>query len=447
MIGKYPRKAEYGPTTHDLLKLDDRLISPSYTRDYDFVVKTGAGREVVDIEGNIYLDFGAGIAVTSTGHCHPEVVKAIQQQAATLIHMSGTDFYYKPQIHLAEKLAKIVPVRNRMSSLCDKGPMSFFANSGAEAVEAAMKLARYVMSAPGFIAFTGAFHGRTLGALSLTGSREVQRERFHPLQPVAHSPYPNCAECVFNTTARKCQKNGFECLRYLKEQILERTFPHEDVAAIFVEAIQGEGGYIVPPIGWLKSLADVANENGIVLVVDEVQSGMGRTGKWFACEHFGIEPDIITIAKGVASGMPLGIMVADPDLMEEWEPGSHASTFGGNPISCVAALKTIEIIKEEKLLKNVNERGQQLNNGLKALAKTHECVRNPRGLGLMRAVDVHDEDLEELRFNVLEKCFKKGLILLGCGKYGIRFCPALNVTREEIDVCLNILEESIRETV
>lgn len=443
MIGKYPRKAKYTSTTLKLLEIDDHYISPSYTRDRDFVVAKGVEREVLDVEGNWYLDFGAGIAVTSTGHCHPKVIEAIKQQADNLIHMSGTDFYYTPQIFLAKKLAKISPVFDPGDYLDGKKVMSFFCNSGAEAVEAAMKLSHYVTKRPGFVAFTGAFHGRTLGALSLTGSKAIQREGYSPLQPVAHVPYPNCAECIFNTTAQKCRKNGFECLRYLKEQVFERTFPPENVAAIFVEAIQGEGGYIVPPDGWLGALSDLAYDNDIILVVDEIQSGMGRTGKWFACDHFRVEPDIITIAKGVASGMPLGIMMASSPTMNEWEPGSHASTFGGNPIACAAALKTIEVIEREKLLLNAKTRGLQLNKGLETLAKTHECVNNPRGLGLMRAVDIH----EDLRENVLKHCFNKGLILLGCGKYGIRFCPALNVTEEEVDVCLNVLEESIRETL
>lgn len=436
MIGKYPRKAKFTRKTDDLLQDDYLYISPSYTRDYQFVVASGQGREVTDIEGNVYLDFGAGIAVTSTGHCHPEIVKTIKNQADNLIHMSGTDFYYEVQIELAKALNKIVPINDYTNT------MSFFCNSGAEANEAAMKLARYATGSPGYIAFTGAFHGRTMGALSLTGSKAIQKEGFLPLQPVAHAPYADCRNCFFGSHKDKCNSSDdYPCLNYLESQILERTFPGSEVAACFVEAIQGEGGYIVPPVYWLRRLSEICKDFGILLVVDEVQSGIGRTGRWFASEHFDVLPDIITVAKGVASGMPLGVMIADHDIMEEWEPGSHASTFGGNPISCAAALKTLEIIEKEDLLTNATDVGGYLGKMLGLLAKSYDIVNNPRGLGLMRAIDIVDPQRRE---DVLDKCFDSGLILLGCGASGIRFCPALNVTKEEVDVCITLLEEAVK---
>ena len=436
MKGTYPRVAKYTDTTQALLDYDEQYISPSYTRDFQFVVEGGHGREVIDVEGNYYLDFGAGIAVTSTGHCHPDVVKAIHNQSMKLIHMSGTDFYYRPQIELAKKLSKISTQKYEPDRLC------FFANSGAEAVEAAMKLARYHTKRPSFIAFTGAFHGRTLGSISLTGSKAIQKKHYAPLQPVVHTPYANCEDCWFGSTAKKCQKNGFKCLDYLNKEVLERTLPPEDCAAIFVEAIQGEGGYIVPPDGWLLELQCICAHNDILFVIDEVQSGMGRTGKWWAYQNFkDIFPDIITSAKGIASGMPLGVMIASRSIMENWEPGSHANTFGGNPIACAAANATIKVIEDEKLMQNAVKCGNQLFNSLHYLADKYDCVVNPRGMGLMRAVDIKG------RGKVIEKCFEKGLILLGCGKFGIRFCPALNVTQEEISVCIGVLEEAIKEVI
>ena len=436
MIGAYPREAEYTKRTFRLLAQDHKHISPSYTRDYDFVVQTGCGREVIDVDGNTYLDFGAGIAVTSTGHCHPKVVKAIQQQAATLIHMSGTDFYYESQSKLAAVLADLVRLDDTMS---------FFANSGAEAVEAAMKLARYYTGRAGYIAFLGAFHGRTLGALSLTGSKEIQKRHYSPLQPVAHVPYPDCVNCWFGHIEEECAAGGSRCVDYIEEMVLDKIMPAEDCAAIFLEPIQGEGGYIVPPAFWFRDLENLASHYGIMTIYDEIQTGIGRTGKWFAHKHFkDAAPNIITCAKGIASGMPLGVMMASADLMSTWMPGSHASTFGGNPVSCAAALATIEVIADDILLDNANVQGKILGGLLEDLRGSCGVVENPRGLGLMRAVDILGDGLRD---RVLVRCFEKGLILLGCGKYGIRFCPGLNVTKEETNVCLNVLEESIRETL
>jgi len=442
MRGKYPRKAKYTKKTKDLLALDAKHISPSYTRDYPFIVEKGIGREVIDIEGNYYLDFGAGIASTSTGHCHAHVVEAIKRQASRLIHMSGTDFYYEPQIALAHKLAEITD---------NDHMMSFFANSGAEAVESAMKLARIYTGKVGFIAFTGAFHGRTMGALSLTGSKAIQRKGYLPLQPVVHAPYPNCHDCWFNTEPEQCNNQGCMCIDYIDKTIFSSVMPPEDCAAIVMEPIQGEGGYIVPPDFWFRDLDDLAGGAGVMIICDEVQAGMGRTGRWYANQHWeymGFEPDIITSAKGIASGMPLGVMMADEEIMSLWEPGSHASTFGGNPVCCAAALATIEVIEKEYLLDNAEKHGFELGRELRLLQDVHDVVQNPRGLGLMRAVDILGENKKgSYRDQVLMRCFEKGLILLGCGKDGVRFCPALNVTEKEVDTCVSMLEETIKEII
>lgn len=443
MRGTYPRKATYTKKTTDLLTRDKLHISPSYTRDYPFIVASGRAREVIDVDGNFYLDFGAGIATTSTGHCHNKVVAAIKGQASSLIHMSGTDFFYEPQIKLAEKLASLITPDYGESM------MSFFCNSGAEAVEAAMKLARFCTGKPSYIAFTGGFHGRTMGALSLTGSKAIQRRRYAPLQPVVHVPYPDCKNCWFNTDEKQCAAQGAMCVDYIKETVLDRVMPASDCAAIVMEPIQGEGGYIVPPSFWYNDISALASNNGIMIICDEVQAGMGRTGRWFAHQNWDytdFEPDIITCAKGIASGMPLGVMLASVKLMSTWDSGSHASTFGGNPISCAAALATIEVIEDDNLLDNVAKRGFELSDLLLFLRDSCNTVEDPRGLGLMRAVDILGENKKgTYRDQVLMRCFEKGLILLGCGKDGIRFCPALNVTKKEVETCITILADTIEE--
>lgn len=440
MIGTYPRKAKYTRATTDLLKADKSVISPSYTRDLPFVVNMGIGREVQDVDSNWYLDFGAGIAVTSTGHCHPRVVNAIKHQAEMLIHMSGTDFYYQQQVELAE----------RLKPYCFYRMPVFYGNSGAEAVEAAMKIARYNTCKPGFIAFTGAFHGRTMGALSLTGSKAVQRTNYLPLQPVVHAPYPNCYDCIFNREEAYCRKNGAVCVDYIDNMIISKgIMPKEDCAALVLEPIQGEGGYIVPPDFWFKDINAMADMNDLLIICDEVQAGIGRTGHFWAHQNFeDFHPDIITSAKGIASGMPLGVMLAKGDLMYDWKPGSHASTFGGNPIACAAAVATIETIEREKLMDNAEVIGKHLGKMLEFLHTSYGIVENPRGLGLMRAVDVLGENKAgTYRDQVIYKSFEKGLILLGCGANGIRFCPALNVTKEEVDTCVCIIEDSIKEII
>jgi 4-aminobutyrate aminotransferase len=417
-----------GPNGQELLERDERFMSPSYTRAYPLVVARGSGAVIEDVDGNLFLDFTAGIAVTSTGHCHPHVVAAIQDQAAKLIHMSGTDFYYKPQIDLAQRLAESAP---------GKSPKRvFYTNSGAEALEAALKLARWHTGRSRAIAFFGAFHGRTYGAMSLSGSKVVHRRGFAPLVPeIHHAPFPRgCANCALDCCA---------CVAEIEDTLLRRTAPADEVAAIFVEPIQGEGGYRVPPPGFLPALRRLCDKYGMLLVADEVQSGMGRTGKLWAVEHWGVEPDILCTAKGIASGMPLGAIIAKEEVMD-WPSGSHASTFGGNPVSCRAALATLDLL-EAGYIRNAAERGEQLREGLRRLQAEHRDVLGEvRGLGLMTAIDlVKDGDPAQpdpaLREDVIQTCFRRGLLLLGCGESAIRFCPPLCVAAEQIEAALRIL--------
>src|SRR5213082_3129077 len=344
LAGPKIKTALPGPNAKRILAGDEKYISPSYTRSYPMVAKSGRGIVVTDVDGNEFFDFSAGIAVTSTGHCHPDVVAAIQKQAGELIHMSGTDFYYESLVTLADRLSKIAPM---------PGPHRFYyGNSGAEAVECALKLSRYHTERQQVIAFYGAFHGRTMGALSLTASKPQQRRRFAPLVPgVAHVPYPYTYRFGEGKSEREY---GLACAKFIEERLFKTTMPPEEVAAIFVEAVQGEGGYVPAPPEFLRELRRICDENGIMLVADEVQSGMGRTGKWWAIEHAGVEPDIVCIAKGIASGMPLGVTISKANIMD-WVPGSHASTFGGNPVCIAAALATLDVIEGEGLLRNAEE--------------------------------------------------------------------------------------------
>ena len=427
-----------GPNAAALIGVDRNHVSPSYTRIYPLVAEKAEGLWIYDPDGNTFLDFTAGIAVCATGHCHPHVVNAIKEQANKLLHMSGTDFYYTSQITLAEKLAHLAPG--------DGSNKVYFGNSGAEAVEAAFKLARWYTKRELNLAFFGAFHGRTMGALSLTASKTIQKKHYNPLIPgITHIPYAYCYRCPYNMSYPEC---GIECVRWVEDTLFRTTVPSEEVAAIFVEPIQGEGGYIVPPPEFHRELQKIAKKYEILYVADEVQSGMGRTGKMFAMEHFGVVPDIMALAKGIASGMPLGAMVARSDIMV-WEAGSHASTFGGNPVSCSAALATIELLEAE-LMANAKIRGEYLMTGLRELQKSIECMGDVRGKGLMVGVElVKDRDTKERatdwRNEVIQKAFQKGLLLLGCGENTIRFSPALTVRVEEIDACLSIFEESLRE--
>lgn len=419
-----------GPKARALIAADERYTSPSYTRDYPLVAERGYGAVIEDVDGNRFLDFTAGIAVCSTGHCHERIVRAIRQQSEKLLHMSGTDFYYRPQVELAQKLAELAP---------GAGPKRvFFTNSGAESVEAAFKLARHHSGRQQMIAFFGAFHGRTMGALSLTGSKVTQRRGFAPLVPLVHHiDFPN--------PYRAADGGSLDSLNQL-EELFKRTLPPEEVAAIIVEPIQGEGGYIVPPPEFHRELKALADRHGILYIADEVQSGMGRTGKMFASEHFGVQPDIICLAKGIASGMPLGAMIAKADIMD-WEPGSHASTFGGNPVSCVAALETIRLLEEE-LVTNAASVGDYLMGQLRELQERHALVGDVRGLGLMVGMElvrdrVTKEPAEEARDALAQAAFQRGLLLLGCGRNTVRFCPPLVITREQVDIAVEILDEAL----
>ncbi len=382
---------------------------------------------IEDVDGNRFLDFTAGIAVCSTGHCHPQVVEAIKSQSERLLHMSGTDFYYGPQQQLAGRLAKLAPG--------DSPKKVFFGNSGAEAVEAALKLARWHTGRKKVIAFYGAFHGRTCGALSLTASKVTQKRMFGPLLPdVYHIEYPNPYR----------GPSVEECFRQLEKNVFARIAAPDEIAAIVVEPIQGEGGYIVPPDEFLPRLAELAKRHGILLVADEVQSGMGRSGKMFAVEHWGVEPDILCLAKGIASGMPLGAIVASSDVMN-WPPGSHASTFGGNPICCAAALATISLLEAE-LMQNAAEVGEFLRKELHQLADKHTLIGDVRGKGLMVGVELIQDrtaktPAKEQCLELIQRCFHKGLLLLSCGESTIRFCPPLVITREQIQSAIQILDE------
>jgi 4-aminobutyrate aminotransferase len=419
-----------GPKAKALIANDERYTSPSYTRVYPLAVERGEGAIIEDVDGNRFLDFTAGIAVCSTGHCHPRVVAAIEQQARKLIHMSGTDFYYAPQGNLAKKLAEIAPGADHKRV--------FFTNSGAESVEAAFKLARYHTGRQHMIAFFGAFHGRTMGALSLTGSKVVQRRGFAPLIPqVTHIDYAN---------PYRDELTWEHSLNQL-EDLFHRTVPPTEVAGIIVEPIQGEGGYIVPPPEFHRELKRIAEQHGILYIADEVQTGMGRTGKMFAIEHWGVVPDIICLAKGIASGLPLGAIIARENLMD-WGPGSHASTFGGNPLSCVAALTTIELL-EDGLMENAREVGTYLLQRLNELKERHTIIGDVRGMGLMVGAElVKDRTTKEHasaeRDAVVQACFRRGLLLLGCGTSTLRFCPPLVVTRDEVDVAVGILDEVLK---
>lgn len=435
LVGAVP-----GPKAKAAVAADDQLISPSYTRSYPLVAKRGRGARVEDVDGNEFLDFAAGIAVCSTGHCHPQVVAAIQKQAAELIHISGTDFYNEPLTDLAEKLSAIAPMR---------GPHRvFYGNSGAEAIECAMKLARYHTGRQNIIAFLGAFHGRTMGALSLTASKPQQKRRFAPLVPgVTHVRYPYAYRgCTGGPQEEEAFALG--CARYIEEKLFKTILPPEEVAAIFVEPIQGEGGYVVAPDNFLRELRAICDKHGILLVADEVQSGAGRTGKWWAIQHSGVEPDIVCMAKGIASGMPLGVCLSKAEIMD-WVPGSHASTFGGNPVSIAAALATIDVLQGGAIA-NAAKIGAKMLERLHGWKKSHALVGDVRGRGLMIGVElVKDKETREpateLRNRVETVAFEKGLMILGCGETSIRLCPPLIVSEEEASVALDILEDALTQ--
>ncbi|HEV2349390.1 MAG TPA: acetyl ornithine aminotransferase family protein [Terriglobia bacterium] len=440
MEKKFPniKTALPGPEAQKVLALDRQYVSPSYTRDYPLVAKRGEGMLVEDVDGNTFLDFAAGIAVVSTGHCHPDVVRAIQHQAETLIHLSGTDFYYPQMAQLAEKVAQITP-----GSFPKR---VYFGNSGTEAMEAAMKMARYHTRRPGFIAFLGSFHGRTFGSLSLTASKAVQRQGFGALLAgVVHSPYPNPYRCAAGHWPQPCVCDPVE---FIEKKLFKTSVAPQDVAAIIVEPIQGEGGYVVPPAGFLARLRELADQHGILLIFDEVQSGMGRTGKMFACQHEGMAPDILITAKGIASGLPLSVTVARADVMN-WPVGAHASTFGGNPVACAAAFETIRLL-EEKYVQNSARMGEYILKRISNWPAEYSIVGHVRGRGLMIGIELvkNKETREphaEARARVLQSAFEKGLMLIGCGESTVRIVPPLICEQEHADVALDILEKCIQQ--
>jgi 4-aminobutyrate aminotransferase len=412
-----------GPQARALIARDRAITSPSYTRGYPLVVKRGQGCLIEDVDGNIFLDLTAGIAVATTGHAHPQVVQAIQAQAAMLLHMCGADFYYEPMIQLAETLV----ARSPFPAVAQGAKARvFFTNSGAESIEGALKLARYYTGRDQVVAFLGSFHGRTYGALSLTASKALYRQGFGPLVPgVTHIPYGTHAS-----------------LDDLEQVRFRTTLPPSEVAAIVVEPIQGEGGYIVPEDGFLERLRTICDRHGILLILDEVQSGMGRTGKLFAIEHWGVMPDIIALAKGIASGLPLGAILSRPEIMT-WPPGAHANTFGGNPIACAAANVTMQLL-EDGLVANAEQRGRQLQAGLSRLADNFKGISQPHGKGLMLAIDIYDPQGNPdvaARDRLIYEAFEHGLLLIGCGRAAIRFCPPLTIAAEQIAIALEILTQ------
>jgi len=425
-----------GPKAKAMIERDGKVISPSYPRGYPFVMDHGKGSEVWDVDGNRFLDFMGGIAVVSTGYSHPKVVKAIQEQAEKFIHISS-DFYHENWIKLAEKLDEIAPFK--------EDALSFMTNSGTEAVETAIKLARYHTKRSNFIGFTGAFHGRTMGAVTFTASKAKYHGGFYPLMNgVTHAPFPNPYRPV--VYRRKGEDDGEAVVRYIEDEILNQILPPKDVAGILVETIQGEGGYIVPPDGFYPALRKLCDKHGILMILDEVQCGMGRTGKWWAIEHFGVEPDMITTAKGIASGLPLGACIARKSVMD-WAPGTHGNTYGGNPLSCAASLATIDLI-ENGFMQNAAEVGAYAMDALEEIKARHPSIGDVRGKGLMIGVEfVKDRETKEPASELTERVvtlgYERGLLMLSCGKSVIRIAPPLSMSKSEMDEGLKIFEEAL----
>jgi 4-aminobutyrate aminotransferase len=428
-----------GPKARELLKKDERFVSPSYSRFYPLVVDSARDCLVKDVDGNEYIDLNSGIACMNVGHNHPKVVSAIKNQCDRFLHYSNTDFYYEGVINLAEKLDEITPGGFEKKT--------YFGNSGTEAIEAAVKLAKWHTRKQLFIGFINAFHGRTVGSLSLTASKPTQRRHFSPLMPgVTHVPYAYCYRCPFKLTYPDCD---YWCVDFIDEFVLQKYAPSEDVAAIVFEPIQGEGGYVVPPPEYFQRLTKLADEHGLLTIADEVQSGIGRTGKWFAIEHWNVEPDIICSAKALASGLPIGATIADARVMD-WPGGSHASTFGGNPLSCAAALAVIETIREEKLLDNANKQGVYMLKRLSEFGQESGIVGDVRGKGLMIGVElVEDKESKkpaaQKAREVMVRSWKRGVAIVTCGISTLRISPPLTIQREMLDAALNIVEDTINE--
>jgi len=434
-----------GPKALEIINADAQYVTPSYPRpDYKLVAEKGYGVWIEDADGNVFLDCNAGVAVCSTGHCHPDIVKAISDQAADLIHLCGTDYYYRHMPALGKKLDEIVPI--------DGPTKSHFANSGAEAIETALKLAMYHTRRQKFISFFGSFHGRTLGALSLTSSKKAQRLGFmRQALDVVHVPYPNRFRHFANDMPADAAAVSRDVINWIENRLFKTTTPPEEVAGIVIEVVQGEGGYVPAPAEFIREIRRICDENGIMLIIDEVQSGMGRTGKMFALDHHeGVKADIVCMAKGIGSGMPIGVCTAKADIMD-WHKGAHASTFGGNPVAIASALKTIELL-EGGLVDNAREVGAYLEAGLRRLQEKYECIGDVRGLGLMLGVEfVTDSETKrpdaELRDRIEMACFDRGLIILGCGTSTIRWSPPLILSRENADVALEIFDAAIAASI
>jgi len=428
-----------GPKARQLVKKDERLISPSYVRFYPLVVESGKGCIVKDVDGNEYIDFNSGLVCLNVGHNHPQVITAIKDQCDRFLHYSNTDFFYNEVVNLAEKLVEITPG--------DFEKKVYFGNSGTEAIEAAIKLAKWHTRKQLFIGFIGAFHGRTVGALSLTASKPAQKRFFFPLMPgVTHVPYPYCYRCPFGQNYPDCH---YWCVDFIDEYVLQKYVPPEDVAAILFEPIQGEGGYVVPPPEYFQRLKKLADKYGILLMDDEVQAGMGRTGKWFAIENWDVAPDILCSAKALASGLPLGATVANAKIMD-WVGGSHASTFGGNPLSCVAASAVIDIIKQEKLLENATKQGTHILKRLQELKERSEIVGDVRGKGLMMGMEIVENKEtkkpgSQKANEIMMRSWRRGVAVINCGASTIRIVPPLNITRELVDSGLDIIVDCVKE--
>jgi len=420
-----------------MIARDAEVVSPSYPRDYPFVMSHGRGTEVWDVDGNRFLDFAAGIAVCATGHAHPEVVEAVRKAAGEFLHISS-DYWHERMVALAERLAVLAPM--------GEPAMSFFCQSGTEAVEGAIKLARYVTGRPRFIGFLGGFHGRTMGSLSFTSSKYTQQQGFAPTMPgVTHVPYPNPYRPLFAG-----EDQGRAVLEYIG-MLFERSVPPQEVAAVLVEPLQGEGGYIVPPPGFLAGLRSLCDRHGILLIFDEVQAGVGRTGRMFACEHDGVRPDIMTLAKGLGSGLPIGAVVARRGIMQQWKRGAHGNTYGGNPVACAAAIATLDLVGREYMA-NAAAVGEHFMRGLRQLAESYPCIGEVRGRGLMIGMELIQRDAarspaRELCDRVIQRAFHNGLLLLSCGVSTVRFMPPLSVTEREVDEALLLLRRALDEAL
>ncbi len=425
-----------GPKARALLARDAKVVSPSYPRDYPFVMSHGRGTEVWDVDGNRFLDFMAGIAVCSTGHSHPAVVQAVKDAAEKFLHISS-DYWHEGQVRLGERMNELSPMK--------EPTMSFFCQSGTESVEGALKLARYVSGRGRFLGFIGGFHGRTMGSLAFTSSKYTQQQGFFPTMPgVTHVPYPNNYRPLFAGADQ-----GEAVLRYIEDVLFTGPVPPSEVAAILIEPIQGEGGYLVPPPGFLAGLRALCDRHGIFLIFDEVQSGIGRTGKMFAAEHFDVVPDIMTLAKGLGSGLPIGMVVAKASIMQKWKRGAHGNTFGGNPVCCAAALATIELV-QNGMMANAASVGDYFMAKLRELQARHQVIGEVRGRGLMIGMELVTDRAskaaaKELCDKLVDRAYYNGLLLLACGKSTLRFMPPLSVTRAEVDEAMAILEQTLNE--